>query len=195
MRAGCSLYCPSTTTCSPAFRPGSISASPSADLRDLERADRDRAVGFDDIGIGAVRTLLHDRGGDGQAVMPGRRASSRALTEFTRPQPCGLVGKGCLELDRAGGLQNLVVDQREYALVPARSYRPGYRRGREAASWSLAAAGGSAAAPPSGRVKISEMGSSCVTTTRPLVVVGLMMLPTSIWRIPTTPSIGEVSRV
>ena len=37
--------------------------------------------------------------------------------EFARPQPMRRVGKLRLELDRAGGLQDLVVDQRELALV------------------------------------------------------------------------------
>jgi hypothetical protein len=43
--------------------------------------------------------------------------------------------------------------------------------------------------------KITEIGWSCVTTTSPLGSVGCMILPTSSWRTPSTPSIGVVMRV
>ena len=39
------------------------------------------------------------------------------VDEFARPEPARLVGKIRLELDRAGGLQDLVVDEAEHALI------------------------------------------------------------------------------
>ena len=70
-----------------------------ADLRDLDRPRFDRAVGIDDIGVGSVRTLLHNRRRNGQAVMPGIDEQPR-VDELARPQPVRLVGKIRLELDR-----------------------------------------------------------------------------------------------
>src|SRR6202161_782217 len=43
---------------------------PIAHLRDLDGSDGHGAVGIDDISVGSFRTLLHDRCGNGQAVMP-----------------------------------------------------------------------------------------------------------------------------
>src|ERR1700723_680792 len=40
------------------------------DLRDLDRADSHGVVGIDDVGIGSVGALLHDRGRYRQAVVP-----------------------------------------------------------------------------------------------------------------------------
>ena len=68
---------------------------PLADLRDLDRADRDRAIRIDHIGIGALRALLHDRSGYGQAVMPRVEEQPR-VNELTRPQQMLLVGKFAL---------------------------------------------------------------------------------------------------
>ena len=44
----------------------------------------------------------------------------------------------------------------------------------------------------SGRVNSTEIGSICVTTTRPVVSVVCTMLPASIIRTPVRPAIGEV---
>src|SRR6202048_5363838 len=40
------------------------------DLRDLDRADCHGAVRIDDVSVRSLRTLLHNRCGNGQAVMP-----------------------------------------------------------------------------------------------------------------------------
>ena len=66
-----------------------------ADLRDLDRADCHGAVGIDHIGVGSLRALLHDRCGNGQAVMPGIEQQPR-VDELARPQPMRLVGKFAL---------------------------------------------------------------------------------------------------
>ena len=42
------------------------------------------------------------------------------VDELARPQLARLVGKIGLELDRAGGLQDLVVDEAEHALIEQR---------------------------------------------------------------------------
>ena len=49
-------------------------------------------------------------------VMPGLEQQPR-VDELARPEHMRRVGKIGLELDRAGGLQDLVVDERELALV------------------------------------------------------------------------------
>src|ERR1700737_3968256 len=48
--------------------------------------------------------------------MPRIDEQSR-LDELARPEPVRLIGKIRLELDRAGGLQDLVVDEAELALT------------------------------------------------------------------------------
>jgi len=81
-----------------------------ADLRHLDWADRYRAVSIDHIGVGSLRTLLHDRCGNGQATMPRIDEQSR-VDELTRPQQMLLVGKLCSQPDRTGGLDDLVIDE------------------------------------------------------------------------------------
>src|SRR5712671_2271718 len=87
-----------------------------ADLRDLDWADGHGAVWIDDVGVGSFRALLHDRGGYGQAVMPRIQEQPR-VDELARPEPLRLVGKIRLELDRAGRLQDLVVDEAKRAFI------------------------------------------------------------------------------
>ena len=87
-----------------------------ADLRDLDRPGLDRVVGVDDVDIGPIRTLLHSRCGDGQAVLPCIDKQPR-VDEFAGPELVLLVGKIRLELDRTRCLQDFVVDQAEHALI------------------------------------------------------------------------------
>ena len=151
------------------------------------------SVGIDHIGIGSLRALLHDRCGNGQAVMPCLEEQPR-VDEFARPKLVRLVGKVGLELDRAGGLQDLVVDEPECALIELDRIvlAIGENRKRRSVCCCCCWICGRSV---SGSVKISEIGSICVTTTRPFASVGWMTLPMSICRMPVTPSIGEVSRV
>jgi hypothetical protein len=86
------------------------------DLRDLDWADCHGAVGIDDISVGSFRTLLHDRCGNSQAVM-SRIEEQPRVDELARPELVRRVGEIRLELDRAGCLQDLVVDEAEYALI------------------------------------------------------------------------------
>src|SRR5258707_8972725 len=86
------------------------------DLRDLDRADRDSAVRIDDVSVRSFRPLLHDRCWNGQAVMP-RLDEQPRVDKLARPEPVRLVVTIRLELDRTGGLEDLVVDQAEHALI------------------------------------------------------------------------------
>src|SRR5258708_36245238 len=63
-----------------------------ADLRDLDWADGHGAVGIDDVSVGPFRTLLHDRGGNGQALVPDLDAPPRA-DRLARPELVRLVAK------------------------------------------------------------------------------------------------------
>jgi len=87
-----------------------------ADLRDLDRPVLNRVVGIDDVGVGSTWTLLHSRCSDGQAVTPCIDEQPR-IDELARPKPVRCVDKIRLELDRARGLQDLVVDEAEHALI------------------------------------------------------------------------------
>jgi len=88
---GCSLYCPSVTTCSFASKPESMSACPSLICATLiGRIAAERRI--DHVRVGTVRALLYDRGGNGQSLC---RVStrSRALTSWPGQSRCSLLGK------------------------------------------------------------------------------------------------------
>src|SRR3977135_2807789 len=76
-----------------------------ADLRNLHRPGLHRAVWIDDVDVGSIRTLLHGRCSNGEAVVSRIDEQSR-VDEFAWPQLVGLVGKIRLELDRACCLQD-----------------------------------------------------------------------------------------
>src|SRR6266478_8120793 len=87
-----------------------------SDLRNLDRADCHGAVRIDDVSVGSFRTLLNDRSGNGQAVMP-RVDQQPRVDKFAGPELVRAVAKIRLELDRAGSLQDLVVDEAEHAFI------------------------------------------------------------------------------
>jgi hypothetical protein len=87
-----------------------------ADLRDGDVALLDGIVGLDDIGVNALLALLHHPGRDGQSVVARFQQQPR-IHQFTRPQPVRGVGKFCLDLNRAGGLQDFIIDEIDFALV------------------------------------------------------------------------------
>src|ERR1700752_5116321 len=66
--------------------------------------------------VSPVGTLLHDRRGNGQAVMPRLEEEPR-VDELARPEAMRFVGKIGLELDRSSRLQDLIVDEAERALI------------------------------------------------------------------------------
>src|ERR1700712_5717858 len=51
------------------LEPGINEGLSAADLRNLDRPALDSVVGIDDVNIGSIRTLLHSRRSDGQAIM------------------------------------------------------------------------------------------------------------------------------
>ena len=69
------------------------------------------------------------------------------VDELARPEPMRLVGKIRLELDRAGGLQDLVVDEAELALIELDLVVLAVGEDRERPPWSFAVAAGFAAGP------------------------------------------------
>src|SRR6185295_14226808 len=89
---------------------------PIADLSDAHRPDLGRVVGLDHVSVGPFLALLHNRGRHGQAVAPGLEQQPR-IDELARPKAVHLVGEVCLELDRTGGLDDLVVDETQRSLV------------------------------------------------------------------------------
>ena len=108
---------------------------------------------------------------------------------------CAVLGKFALSWIEPVVCRISLLTRRELALVELDLAVLAVGENRERRLGLSAAAAGSRGRSVSGSVKITEIGSSCVTTTRPLASVGWMTLPTSIWRMPMTPSIGDVSRV
>src|SRR5260370_29188050 len=86
------------------------------DLRDLHRADCYGVVRIDHVSVGSFRTLLHDRCRNSQAVMPRIEKQPR-VDKFAGPELVRAVAKIRLELDRAGSLQDLVVNKAELAFI------------------------------------------------------------------------------
>src|SRR5258707_2961554 len=80
------------------LEPGINQSLAGADLRDLDRPVLDRAVGIDDVDVGATRTLLHSRGSNGQAIAPCIDEQPR-VDELARPESVRFVDKIRLELD------------------------------------------------------------------------------------------------
>src|SRR5258708_15738972 len=116
MRAGLQLVLPVDHDLLVGLEAGINERLAVADLRDLDWADCHGAVRIDHVRVGSLRALLHDRCGNGQAVMPCIEEQPR-VDELARPETMRGVGKIRLELDRAGRLQDLVVDEAERALI------------------------------------------------------------------------------
>src|SRR5262245_61643062 len=87
-----------------------------ADLRDCYRPGLCRSIGPDHPGIGAVRALLYRRHWDRQPVVPESEQQS-TIDKFTGPKLTLRVGEVGAQLNRAGCLNDLVVDQQELAFV------------------------------------------------------------------------------
>src|ERR1700681_4106287 len=85
-----------------------------AGLRNRNRSPFDGAVGLDHVGIEALLALLNGSGRNRQTILPRIEQQPR-IDQFPRPQPMRGVWKFGLELDRAGRLQNLVIDEIDLA--------------------------------------------------------------------------------
>ncbi len=75
-----------------------------------------RVIRLDKPGKQPLRVPLHSRRRDGHRVLQ-RLDQHAGMDEFARPQALILVGKRGLEPDRARGLVDLVVDQKQLALA------------------------------------------------------------------------------
>src|SRR5262249_62033740 len=104
---------------SAAAQPGIDQRLAVADLADSDRARLNRSVGSDNPDVGAFRPLLYRGRGDGQAIVARVELEPR-IDQFARPQhPLG-IGKARAQPDRAGGLDDLIVDEIELTLVELR---------------------------------------------------------------------------
>ena len=153
---------------------------------------RDRVVGIDDVGVEC-------RSGRAAPRPPARSArcrrwpsTSRALTYWPGHSLCSALGKLRLQLHRAGGGVDLVVEQHQLAaaqqLVAVARDRPAPPAAARLAcsawlmAWKLS----------SGSVNTTAIGSIWLMTTRPLASAACTMLPGSTRRAPTRPLIGAV---
>ena len=59
--------------------------------------------------------------------------------ELTRPQPMGRIWKLCLEPYRTGGLQDLIVDKREFAFIELDLAVLAVGKNRKLAPWPVVA--------------------------------------------------------
>ncbi len=94
--------------------PGIDQRLAAADLGDLDGTHLHRTIGIDHIGEGALLPLLHGRSRDRETVVAGVEQQPH-VDQLARPEPVRGVGELGLEADRAGRLQDLVVDERELA--------------------------------------------------------------------------------
>ncbi len=85
-----------------------------AGLRNRNLSRFDGAVGLDHVGIEALLALLNGSGRNRQSIVPRIQQEPR-IDQFPRPQPMRGVWKFGLELDRAGCLQNFVIDEIDLA--------------------------------------------------------------------------------
>ncbi|HLJ00917.1 MAG TPA: hypothetical protein VKT76_14470 [Bradyrhizobium sp.] len=139
---------------------------------DAQRPQFDRGVRLDDISIVAVGAGLHCGGRDDRAAV--RRDPQPRIDELARPQPLILVWEDGLETRGARGLVDLIVNEFEVTLaeldlvvlIVANTARRPFRIASVISGKNCW-----------GRVKITEMGLSCVMTTNPLESVGWTMLP------------------
>ena len=192
----CRRYWPSTTTCSFAARPLSISAWAPWVWTTVTVAHLDRLVRLHDPGIiAALGTVLHHgRRHHGQAVLAGSRPGRCALTNCPgQSAPSWHSGRSPSASPSPVVVIDLVVDQFEHAvgqhgLVLSRpKAMTGRLFARRPGPWSRTAD----CRPAS--VKITEIGWIWVmVTNRPLLSDAWMMLPISTLRIPVRPSIGEL---
>ena len=109
-----SRYCPSTTIFSPGCQTLADDRYAVLYRGDLDGAPLDGVVVLDHVGIGAVRPVLHGLRRNGRDAA-ARIDDQPHIDEQTRPQPLVLVGEARLQLQRAGRLVDLVVDQRQLA--------------------------------------------------------------------------------
>jgi len=87
-----------------------------AELCYLDGAVFDCSVRLDHIDIATLRALLHRGGGNRQRVLASFDQQPD-IDQFARPQPMLGIGEIGLEPYRAAGLDDLVVQHRELALV------------------------------------------------------------------------------
>ena len=87
-----------------------------ADLTDGDRPDLRSSIRSDDPDVGAIRTLLNCRRGNRQAIVPRGQKQSR-IDELAWPEPTLRIGEVGAQLNCAGGLNDLIVDEDELALV------------------------------------------------------------------------------
>jgi hypothetical protein len=80
------------------------------DLPNRDLPDLCRPIRGNHPDVGAVRPLLHGRGRDRQPVVP-RGEEHSSINKFARPEPALRVGEVGAQLNRAGCLNDLIVNE------------------------------------------------------------------------------------
>ena len=150
-------------------------------------------VGLDHEDIGAARAAL-DRGSRHHGLVVQRVDQKTHIDELIGKQRAVLIVEERAQFDGAGRRVDLGVERRR--AFPSRAVRSGCgrRRSRKARRRSFMRETTSPILS-SGMVKSTDIGSSCVTTTTPVVCPALTKLPTSTWRRPASPATGATMRV
>ena len=86
------------------------------DLGDPDRPYLYRLIRQNDVDIGTGRTLLHGAGRDGQPLGLGPEQQTRVY-QLAGPEQAPRIWKSCTQTDGARGLDDLVVDQQQLALI------------------------------------------------------------------------------
>ena len=107
---------PVVTTRSPSAAPDTRTASESSCCDTVDRPHRNRAVVIRDVDEGPVRPALDGGGRNHDRVLEGVDQELH-IDELAGPELQAFIGKLGLELHRAGGLVDLVVDHHELAAV------------------------------------------------------------------------------
>lgn len=85
-------------------------------IADLQCPDLDGGIAFHHVGEGAVGPELHRGGGQGEHVARSAQQHAR-VDELPGPESVVRIGEDRFQLGRAGRLIDLVIDQRESALI------------------------------------------------------------------------------
>ena len=166
---------PVVTTLSLAVRPLANDRIMLVLLRHRHGLGRDDVVLADDVAERADRSALHRRRRHHQRLRQGLDLEAD-IDELARPELVVGVGEFGLELERAGGLVDLVVDAGELAGVDYGDAVIAEHVDRER---PLAAAALTRMICCCGRLNHTAIGCNCVMTTRPVVSAAWMMLPWS----------------
>ena len=156
---------------------------------DGERRDRHRRVRLHDVGEDPVRAALERARRNGERLLLRRWVSTRMLTNSPGQRRRCLLGS--VALTRIVPVVWSIWLSMSATVPWSSSFAFVARQGDHAHRSALQRLGQLRRNALPGAMKITEIGSICVTTTMPVVSLACTLLPGSTRRMPVRPSIGE----